>query len=284
VALLDLEQPSANGECMLASGAGSAHLPHVCGARPDDEREVLIQRCAPADPPLTPVAEGVLMAEELPAMLPNDAAQHIEPGPSRNVYIVDDDASVRRSVSFALATAGFAVRAFVTGRDFLDAADTLAPGCVLLDLRMPDLGGFAVLRELGERRRRFPVVTITGYGDIETAVSAMKLGSRDFLEKPFSDAALLSVLDTVFASLPRELEAEGERLRAEGLVAGLTPRERELLQGLVAGLSNKGVANKLGVSVRTIEMHRGNLMDRLGVKSLADAVRIALLADGALAT
>jgi two-component system response regulator FixJ len=141
-----------------------------------------------------------------------------------------------------------------------------------------------VLRELGERRRRFPVVTITGYGDIETAVSAMKLGSRDFLEKPFSDAALLSVLETVFASLPRELEAEGERLRAEGLVAGLTPRERELLQGLVAGLSNKGVANKLGVSVRTIEMHRGNLMDRLGVKSLADAVRIALLAGGALAT
>jgi two-component system response regulator FixJ len=231
-----------------------------------------------------PVAEGVLMVEKIPAMLPNDAAQDVASGTSRNVYIVDDDASVRRSVSFALTTAGFAVRAFAMGRDFLDAADTLAPGCVLLDLRMPDLGGFAVLRELGERRRRFPVVTITGYGDIETAVNAMKLGSRDFLEKPFSDAALLSVLDTVFASLPRELETEGERLRAEGLVAGLTPRERELLQGLVAGLSNKGVANKLGVSVRTIEMHRGNLMDRLGVKSLADAVRIALLAGGALAT
>lgn len=232
---------------------------------------------------MSPVAEGMLMAENIPAILSNDASRRIGSGQSRNVYVVDDDISVRRSVSFALATAGFAVRAFGTGRDFLDAADALAPGCVLLDLRMPDLGGFAVLRELGERRRRFPVVTITGYGDIETAVNAMKLGSRDFLEKPFSDAALLSVLDSVFASLPREVEAEGERLRAEGLVAGLTPRERELLEGLVAGLSNKGVANKLGVSVRTVEMHRGNLMDRLGVKSLADVVRIALLARGALA-
>lgn len=224
------------------------------------------------------------MAEEFPAMLSKDAAQDVGPIQSRNVYIVDDDTSVRRSVSFALTTAGFSVRAFASGQDFLDAADTLAPGCVLLDLRMPDLGGLAVLRELGKRQRRFPVVTITGYGDVETAVSAMKLGSRDFLEKPFSDAALLSVLDAVFVSLPRELEAEGERSRAEALVAGLTSRERELLDGLVAGLSNKGVANKLGVSVRTVEMHRGNLMDRLGVKSLADVVRIALMARGALAS
>lgn len=200
-----------------------------------------------------------------------------QPG-QRLVYIVDDDSSLRRSLTFALTTAGYEVRAFASGRDFLEEVDALDPGCVLLDLRMPDLGGFAVLDELGKRSRRFPVVTITGHGDVETAVRAMKHGSRDFLEKPFSDSALLGALESVFATLPAEIEADSERLRATRLVARLTPRERELLEGLVAGFSNKGVANQLGLSVRTVEMHRGNLMDRLGVKSLADVVRIALLA------
>lgn len=200
------------------------------------------------------------------------------PSSDNHVYVVDDESSVRRSLSFALTTAGFHVRAFASGRDFLEDIDLLAPGCLLLDLRMPDFGGFAVLDALGRRRGCFPAVAMTGYGDIRTAVMAMKHGVRDFLEKPFSDDALLAALDGIFSTLSDEIAADAEALRASNLIATLTRRERELLDGLVAGLSNKGVANQLGVSVRTVEMHRANLMDRLQAKSLVDVVRLALTA------
>jgi two-component system response regulator FixJ len=147
---------------------------------------------------------------------------------------------IRRSLSFALKTAGFDVRAFVSGRDFLDEVDMLAAGCVLLDMRMPEMDGIAVLDELGERVRRFPVVIVTGHGDVDTAVKAMKRGSTDFLEKPFSDAALLEVLDAVFLTLPALAQSDAERMQAAARVAALTPRELGVLQGLVAGMSNKG--------------------------------------------
>jgi two-component system response regulator FixJ len=219
-------------------------------------------------------------AEDAVLALPMPGAGRCEHGAaSRNhVYVVDDDQMVRRSLSFALNVAGFEVRAFASGRDFLDELDLLASGCVLLDLRMPGIDGIGVLDALGDRLGRFPVVVITAHGDVESAVKAMKRGSTDFLEKPFTDAVLLEVLNTLFLTLPARAEADAERAQAAARVAVLTPRERDLLQGLVAGLSNKGVANRLGVSVRTVEMHRSNLMERLGAGSLAEVVRLAILA------
>lgn len=196
----------------------------------------------------------------------------------KHVYIVDDESAVRQAILFALRTAGYDVRPFANGRDFLDATSILAPGCALLDLRMPELGGLAVLDELGDKRQRYPAIAITGYGDVRTAVEAMKRGARDFLEKPFTDSALLQSLEAVFATLEDEVKSDIAHRRAVELVAGLSPREYETLQGLVAGLSNKVVAFRLGISVRTVEMHRGNLMDRLGAKSLVEAMRIAVAA------
>lgn len=198
--------------------------------------------------------------------------------PMGHVYIVDDDSMVRRSLSFSLATAGFKTRAFASGRDFLDGVDFLEPGCVLLDIRMPEMDGLAVLTELSSRLDRFAVVAMTGHGDVDTAVRAMKCGARDFLEKPFTDTDLTDILADLFRSLPVHADGDAERKRAVASIASLTPREHDVMRGLVAGLPNKTLALELGISVRTVEMHRANLMARIGAKSLAEAVRIALAA------
>jgi two-component system response regulator FixJ len=150
---------------------------------------------------------------------------------------------------------------------------------VLLDIRMPGMDGFKVIEMLKPRREIFPVVVITGHGDVETAVKAMKCGASDFLEKPFDDAALLRIIENVFAALSPHFEEKSVRLEAERDLGVLTPREYEVVRGLVAGLPNKVIAHRLSLSVRTIEMHRTNLMIRLGAKSLADLLRLALKAD-----
>jgi two-component system, LuxR family, response regulator FixJ len=198
--------------------------------------------------------------------------------PRQNVYVVDDDSMVRRSLFFSLGAAGFEVRSFASGDDLLAEVDVLEPGCILLDLRMPEKNGSEVLHELGERVRRFPVVIITGHGEIDVAVRTMKMGASDFLEKPFSEAALLEVLEPIFRTLPEHAQADAERAKASARVAKLTGRERDVLQGLVSGLSNKAAALELGISARTVEIHRGNLMKRLETKSVGEAVRIALQA------
>lgn len=200
------------------------------------------------------------------------------PTPRGTVYIVDDDSMVRRSLSFSLHTLGYQTRAFASGSDFLNEADQLAPGCVLLDIRMPQVDGLAVLEALGAQVQRFAVVAMTGHGDVDTAVRAMKRGARDFLEKPFSDDLLADILRTLFCALPGEAEAEAGRQEAAARIALLSPREHDVLRGLIAGLPNKAVAHRLGIGVRTVEMHRGKLMSRLGAKSLAEAVRIAVIA------
>jgi two-component system response regulator FixJ len=196
-----------------------------------------------------------------------------------NIYVVDDDRMVRRSLSFALSTAGFSVHPFASGSDFIEEIAALAAGCVLLDIRMPGMDGFKVIEMLKPRREIFPVVVITGHGDVETAVKAMKCGASDFLEKPFDDAALLRIIENVFAALSPHFEEKSVRLEAERDLGVLTPREYEVVRGLVAGLPNKVIAHRLSLSVRTIEMHRTNLMIRLGAKSLADLLRLALKAD-----
>ncbi|GLV27259.1 response regulator FixJ [Sphingobium sp. Cam5-1] len=191
------------------------------------------------------------------------------------IYVVDDDEAIRRSLSFLLKTSGYAVRLFEGGTAFLKEAAGLEPGCVLLDVRMPDIDGLEVQRELRARGVMLPVVIMTGHGDIDMAVAAMKAGASDFIEKPFEKAALLGCVEAArrVAVADRGAGARAEDARARLNV--LTDRERDVLDGLVEGLPNKTIAFDLGISPRTVEIHRANLMQKLEVKSLAEALRIA---------
>lgn len=199
---------------------------------------------------------------------------------SRNMYIVDDDQMVRRSTSFLLNSAGYVVRAFRSGRDFLGELPGLEPGITLLDVRMPDMDGLAVLEHMpSDKRPVFPVVVITGHGDLPTAVRAMKLGARDFLEKPFSEDALFEILESIFGQLADDVDYVAQRDRARALIGSLSPRELDVLRGLIGGEPNKLVAHKLGLSVRTVEMHRAKMLDRLGVRTLPDAIRMLFIAE-----
>ena len=191
------------------------------------------------------------------------------------IYVVDDDEAIRRSLSFMLRTSGFAVKLFEGGSHFLKEAAALAPGCVLLDVRMPDIDGLAVQRELRARGIMLPVVIMTGHGDVDMAVTAMKAGASDFIEKPFEKAALLACVDAARRTAVADRGASARAEDARARLNILTDREREVLDGLVEGLPNKTIAYDLGISPRTVEIHRANLMQKLEVKSLAEALRIA---------
>lgn len=198
---------------------------------------------------------------------------------SQNVYVVDDDQDVRASISFMLGTAGLSPRPFADGEDFLAEVPHLAPGCILLDVRMPRVDGFHVMAELEKLHIDWPIIVMTGHGEVPVAVRAMKLGAIDFIEKPFSETLLMASLDRAFHLLKdRGGKAESKRMAKER-VAQLTPREREVLQGLVSGFSNKLLARHLDISLRTVEMHRANMMDRLQVGSLAEALTLAVQAE-----
>ena len=190
--------------------------------------------------------------------------------------MVDDDRDVRRSLSFMLGASDLRSHPFASGTDFLEALPDLQPGCVLLDLRMPQMDGFHVMDELQKRGIDWPVIVMTGHGEVPVAVRAMKMGAVDFIEKPFSEEALLTCFTQAFALLG-EREVEGRRKRAaRERVAQLTTREKEVLEGLLSGESNKQIANRLGISLRTVEMHRGNMMERLHASSLAEALTTAI--------
>ena len=192
------------------------------------------------------------------------------------VYVVDDDRDVRRSLSFMLGASDIRSHPFGSGEDFLDAVPDLQPGCILLDLRMPQMDGFHVMSELARREIDWPIIVMTGHGEVPVAVRAMKLGAVDFIEKPFSEEALLASFGTAFSLLTDRETASRRRREARERIDQLTARETEILQGLLAGESNKQLAARLGISLRTVEMHRGNMMDRLGVGSLAEALALAL--------
>ncbi|MGQ0588679.1 MAG: response regulator transcription factor [Sphingosinicella sp.] len=192
------------------------------------------------------------------------------------VYVVDDDRDVRRSLSFMLGASKIRSYPFGSGGDFLEALPDLEPGCVLLDIRMPQMDGFQVMAELQKRSVDWPVIVMTGHGEVPTAVRAMKQGAVDFIEKPFSEEALLASFTQAFDVL-EERETSGQRRRvARERVDQLTARESEVLEGLLAGESNKQLAARLGISLRTVEMHRGNMMERLQVGNLAEALSLAL--------
>lgn len=193
----------------------------------------------------------------------------------QTIYIVDDDTGVRVSTAFFLQAAGFSPRPYSSGRQLLADVAGLRPGCVLLDIRMPDMDGFEVIERLLPRRAQFPVVVMTGHGDVATAVRSMKLGACDFLEKPFDEDVLVATLERLFLQLEDSVLGEQRRTDAAARLELLTAREVAVLHGLLAGHSNKVLAFELAVSVRTIEMHRANMMDRLGVRTFAEALRLA---------
>lgn len=198
--------------------------------------------------------------------------------PSQFVHVIDDDRDVRRSISFMLGTANIPSRPFASGTDFIDSLTTLEPGCVLLDIRMPDVDGFDVMAAMAKHGIDWPVIVMTGHGEVSVAVRAMKLGAIDFIEKPFDEEVLLAGLERSFECL-QEREEKSERVRsAQQRTDLLTAREREVLEGLMAGLPNKLIARQLGISLRTVEMHRANMMDRLQVNSLAEALTTAVQA------
>lgn len=194
------------------------------------------------------------------------------------VYLVDDEAAVRRSISFMLRTSGYRVESFASGEDLLRSVAGLERGTILLDVRMPGMDGLQVLDALHDRGVMLPVVIITGHGDIAIAVRAMKAGALDFIEKPFEKAALLAALTAAEARLATTGQIDGQAEAARVLLNALTPRELDVLNGLVEGHSNKAIAYDLGISPRTVEIHRANLMSKLAVKSLSDALRIAFAA------
>lgn len=196
----------------------------------------------------------------------------------RCVHVIDDDRDVRRSLSFMLSAGDFQSRPFASGQDLLDSLTQLHPGCILLDIRMPDMDGFAVMAELGKAGIEWPVIVMTGHGEVSVAVRAMKAGAIDFIEKPFDEALLLTSLERGFDLLEDRRERSDRRRSAEERVALLTLREHEALRGMVAGLANKALARRLDISLRTVEMHRANMMARLEVGSLAEALTLAVLA------
>ncbi|MES1984057.1 MAG: response regulator [Pseudomonadota bacterium] len=194
------------------------------------------------------------------------------------IFIVDDDEGIRRSVSFLLKTSGYSVQTFSGGLEFLKVAASLDTGCVLLDVRMPDIDGLAVQRRLHEEGIMLPVIIMTGHGDIDMAVTAMRAGAIDFIEKPFDKATLIASLDRAKAQAQTSLTVITQREHALARLNILTDRERDVLRGLVAGLPNKTIAYDLGISPRTVEIHRSNLMLKLNVRSLSEVLRIAFQA------
>jgi two-component system response regulator FixJ len=195
----------------------------------------------------------------------------------RTVYVVDDDAGVRRSIERLLDVAGFKAVSYETPMEFLAAAPRLSSGCVLLDIRMPGMDGLTLQARLAELDNHLPVVVMSGQGDVQIAVQAMKAGAVDFIEKPYDDEVLVKAIEQAL-SLSRQSDRNREAAEAAQRVDALSPRERQVLEALAAGRRNKVIAYDLGISVRTVEVHRARMMERLGVRQLAEAIRLAVMA------
>ena len=193
------------------------------------------------------------------------------------IHVVDDDPGVRRSLRRLLETAGLAVRTYESGAAFIAASAALSVGCVLVDVRMPGMDGLELQARLKDAFFDLPIIMMTGQGNVLTAVHAMKGGAVDFLEKPFSDDLLLKTIETALVARDQDQHRK-EIIDAAARVAALSPRESEVLDAVLAGRPNKTIAFDLGLSVRTVEVHRARMMERLGVRQVAEAVRLAVLA------
>jgi len=194
------------------------------------------------------------------------------------VYVIDDDPAMRDSLDFLLDAAGLGVRLFDSAQTFLDDLADLEPGCILTDVRMPGIDGMELLRRIQAGPRKLPVIVMTGHGDVPLAVEAMKLGALDFIEKPFGDDRLIGMIETALAA--SETGAKNDALSADmaARIASLTQRERQVMQGLVTGQSNKAIAREYDISPRTVEVYRANVMTKMQAGSLSELVRFAIRA------
>ena len=197
------------------------------------------------------------------------------------VYVVDDDEAMRDSLGFLLGSADFDVTIFESAQHFLDAVSSIDFGCVLSDVRMPGIDGIELLKRLKASHSAFPVLIMTGHGDVPLAVEAMKLGAADFVEKPFEDDRLIGMIDAALRQAESSARTEGVTLDVTARIAALSPRERQVMDGLIAGLSNKLIAREYDISPRTIEVYRANAMTKMQANSLSELVRLAIRA-GAL--
>ncbi len=192
------------------------------------------------------------------------------------VYVIDDDEAMRESLDFLLGAAGFEVVLFESAQNFVNALPSLPFGCVVSDVRMPGMDGIELLKFLRQQRNALPIIVMTGHGDIPLAVEAMKLGALDFLEKPFDDDRLIAMIRTALDQSRAQAESEAVTAEIAARIDSLSPRERQVMEGLVAGLSNKQIARDYDISPRTIEVYRANVMTKMQAGSLSELVRLAM--------
>jgi RNA polymerase sigma factor (sigma-70 family) len=193
------------------------------------------------------------------------------------VFVVDDDPAIRESLRWLIESVGLSVKIFATAQEFLEGYDPSSAGCLVLDIRMPGMSGLDLQNELAARKVNIPILIITGHAEVPVAVSAMKAGALDFIEKPFSDQLLL---DRIRRAIEKDAEfrrAHSQRAKVAARLAALTPREREVMDLVIAGKANKVIASELGLSPKTVEVHRAHVMKKMQVDSLADLVRVGML-------
>jgi two-component system, LuxR family, response regulator FixJ len=192
------------------------------------------------------------------------------------VHVVDDEEAVRNSLAFLLGTSGFAVRTHASAASFLEIASSIKNGCLVTDLRMPDIDGVELLRRLGTQGSMLPAIVVTGHGDVQMAVEAMKNGALDFIEKPFSDEVLIESIQRAVAKATSALDADAAQTRVREKLGTLSERELQVLHGVVQGQANKTIAYELGISPRTVEVYRAGLMSKMQAKSLPELVRMVM--------
>lgn len=192
------------------------------------------------------------------------------------VHVVDDDEPMRESLAFLLESARFSARTYDSARALLARASELEAGCIITDVRMPEMSGLELLTELKRLQLPHPIIVLTGHGDVGLAVEALRAGAADFLEKPFEDETLLHAVRAALANGDGMAGRDGERAEIEARLAGLTAPERQVFEALVAGASNEAAAQQLGVSARAVEIHRANVMQKMGADNLSVLVRLAM--------
>ncbi len=208
----------------------------------------------------------------------NDMTEVVHMGVGAKVFVVDDDPAIRDSLDWLMQSVGLAVETFASAAEFLDNFDDKNAGCLILDVRMPGTSGLDLQEKVRLRCPNLPIIVITGHGDVQMAVRAMKAGAFDFIEKPFNDQTLLDRIQQAISSSSEAREEEARRNEILELMDTLTPRENEVLQMLISGRRNREIAEELGVSQKTVEVHRANVMSKLGVDRLADVVHMAMVA------
>jgi FixJ family two-component response regulator len=190
------------------------------------------------------------------------------------LYVVDDDSAVRDALSLSLSLRGYRIAQFASGEDFLEAFDVAWAGCVIADIRMPGKSGLQLQAELAARGSKLPVVIITGHGDVTSARAAFRSQAIDFLEKPFDEEHLVSAIETAFEHELGRMSSLAGKAQRELMLSSLSPREREVMTYLIRGLHAKEIGEKLGISHRTVEVHKAHIMEKMGVRSVIDIVRL----------